>query len=152
MFSEFSAGDKFLGDHAGDAEHGEAAIVDFFRGHILEALGGGRFETEGVEAEVAGDVVVDDLPPTLGVGIFECRNRGLEFDEADGGDDEGPELLERGLLEGEVRGRVDVAAEQRVEFLADEESGRREHCQTGVLDFDFLVEFIGFPKLRFIFH
>merc|ERR1719472_771456 len=51
-----------------------------------------------------------------------------------------PERLERGLLEREVSRHVDVAAEERVEVLANHEAERSEHPDTPVLQFDLAVE------------
>ena len=55
---------------------------------------------------------------------------------ADGQDDRGPELLQRRGLEGDVRRHVNVAAEERVELLADEEAEGREHGDAAVLQLD----------------
>merc|ERR1719305_917132 len=51
-----------------------------------------------------------------------------------------PERLERRLLEREVGRDVDIAAEKRVEVLANDEAERRQHTNTPVLQFDLAVD------------
>merc|ERR1719247_3073777 len=51
-----------------------------------------------------------------------------------------PERLQRRLLEREVRRYVDVATEERMEVLADQEAQRRKHTHTSVLQLDLPVE------------
>merc|ERR1719201_276085 len=89
------------------------------------------------EADVAGRVVVLEGPEGL-LGVLEGREGRGGLDEEDGADDDGPEGLERRLLERDVRRRVDVAAEERVELLREREADGREHGDAGVLNLRLL--------------
>merc|ERR1719258_1019680 len=62
---ELLARDELLDDHAGDADHGEAAVVELLRLHLLELGGRLGLEAERVEAEVAVLVVRADRPVNI---------------------------------------------------------------------------------------
>ena len=103
-----------LGDHARDAEHGEAADRE-----LLGAEVGLGLEVERIEAQVARVVVLLERPERLR-RVLEGLERRVGLEEEDGGDDDGPEGLEGRHLEGDVGRRVDVAAEERVAGCAEE--------------------------------
>merc|ERR1712025_974477 len=60
---ELGAGDALLHDHAGDGDHGEAAVVELLRLHLLERERVRRLQTERVESQVARRVRALDGPP-----------------------------------------------------------------------------------------
>ena len=135
---QLRARDKLLHDHARDGDHCQPAVVDLLLLHRLEARRILRLEAERIELEVASDA---SLARREGLADLEAA-AGLEGDDreeledADGQDDRGPELLQRRGLEGDVRRHVNVAAEERVELLADEEAEGREHGDAAVLQLD----------------
>merc|ERR1719453_1608756 len=136
---ELAAADELLDHHAGDADHGEAAVVQLLGLHLGELLGVGGLEARRVEAEVAGDVVGADGPRLVAGRALEGENA-EDLDDRDEEDDGRPEGLQRRLLEGDVRRHVDAAAEERVELLGDRVAEGGEHGDAAVLDLDLAVE------------
>merc|ERR1712118_200168 len=135
FLEELGAGGELLADHASDAEHGEAAVVELLRLHLRELLVILRLEAQRVPVEVARLVVLADGP----LLALERRVEGEHGEPLGDRDDEDhgrPEGLQRRLLEGNVRRHVDLAAEKRMELLRDEEAKGREHGDARVLDLD----------------
>lgn len=125
-----TVGGEFLGNHASDAKQGDAADVELFVGEVNAV----RPVAEGVKAEgTAAFVIFLELPEAF-LGIFEGGDGRRGFDDADGTDDDGPEGLQRRLLEGEVRGGVDGAAEEGVEDLGEGEPERCDHGNSAMLE------------------
>ena len=50
--------DELLHQHSGDADHGQAPVVELLRLQIPEGSGALGFDSEGVESEVSWDVVL----------------------------------------------------------------------------------------------
>ena len=62
VLEELVAGGELLAHHAGDRDHGEAAVVELLGLHVLELGRVVRLEPERVKAEVAARVVGADAP------------------------------------------------------------------------------------------
>merc|ERR1711943_3139 len=121
---EVEAVDELLGDHAGDGDHRDAAVVDLLELHVVEpglviALG----EVEGIEGVVTGGVV------------------GLEEEELVGIEGVLPRVLDAGGLNGEDEGAEETPEEDggALDLLADEEAERGEHGNAAVGDLDVRV-------------
>merc|ERR1719247_2203910 len=127
-----------LEDHAGGGDHAQSAVVELLVLHLEQLRGVRRLEAEGIPVEVARLVVGSDLPQPV-LGVDEGEDAG-DLDDRENADHVRPEGLERRLLEGQVRRGVDVAAEERVEVLADQEAQSREHADTAMLELDLAVE------------
>mmetsp|Transcript_7566 Transcript_7566/g.25880 ORF Transcript_7566/g.25880 Transcript_7566/m.25880 type:complete len:288 (-) Transcript_7566:35-898(-) len=127
--------DELLRDEAGRREHREAAVLELLRRHLVE-LGGVRgLEAQGVEADVAGVVVLVELADGRAVlGERPALERAVHLEAADG---EGADLEEGGVLLADlgevVDGRALDVREERVERLGDEEAEHREHGDAAVL-------------------
>ena len=126
-----------LGEEAGGGDHGEAAVVQLLVLHLEEALGVLGHEVEGVETEVAGDVVGLELSGLVdGVvhGVLPALLEAEGLGGTDGGDEEGPE---EGRDLGDVGdGRSgDLGVEEEagsLHLLADEEADGGEHGDAAV--------------------
>ncbi len=126
-----------LGEEAGSGDHGEAAVVQLLVLHLEEALGVLGHEVEGVETEVAGDVVGLELSGLVdGVvhGVLPALLEAECLGGTDGGDEEGPE---EGRDLGDVGdGRSgDLGVEEEagsLHLLADEEADGGEHRDAAV--------------------
>ena len=82
-----------LHQHAGNADHGQAPVVELLRLHRRECLVGLGLEAEGVEAEVSRGVVVPEA--TLagdGAGLIEGGGDGLVLYQGHAEEGEHPEL------------------------------------------------------------
>ena len=85
---------EFLHQHAGDADHGQAPVVELLRLHRRECLLGLGLEAKGVEAEVSRVVFLPE--PTLagdGAGLSECGGDGLVLHQGHAEKGEHPELF-----------------------------------------------------------
>eukprot|EP00964_Phaeocystis_antarctica_P045543 scaffold26226_cov79-Phaeocystis_antarctica.AAC.4 len=136
---ELGAGDALLHDHAGDGDHGKAAVVELLALHLLESERVRRLQAERVEAQVARRVRGLHGPP-LDIGVLKGGQDGEHLDDSDRENDGRPEGLERGLLERAERRPVDRAAEERVEDLSQRVSERGQHGDAAVLHLDLAVE------------
>merc|ERR1711943_41644 len=140
---EVEAVDELLGDHAGDGDHRDAAVVDLLELHVVEpglvlALG----EVEGVEGVVTGGVV--GLEEEELVGIEGVLPRVLDAGGLDGEDEGAEETPEEAgdLLEVVDGGAGDLGVEEEggaLDLLADEEAERGEHGNAAVGDLDVSV-------------
>ena len=105
---ELLAGGELLRHHPSDADHRQPSVIELLGLHLKARGGILGHEAEGVELHVAGGVVAADRPHTRRRRIeevvrpLEGEDARAEFVDTDGKDDERPELLERGLLEGNV--------------------------------------------------
>merc|ERR1711943_79408 len=121
---EVEAVDELLGDHAGDGDHRDAAVVDLLELHVVEpglvlALG----EVEGIEGV---------LPRVLDAGGLNGEDEGAEETPEEAGD----------LLKVVDGGAGDLGVEEEggaLDLLADEEAERGEHGNTAVGDLDVSV-------------
>merc|ERR1719390_231195 len=86
-------------------------------------------------------VVLESPEAALAEGVLEGEHR-EDLDDAHVEEHDGPEGLERGLLVGDVRRHVDIAAEERVEVLRHREAEGREHGHAAVLELA-LAEVLG---------
>merc|ERR1719387_2659446 len=139
---------QLLRDHAGRRDHGKPPVLQLLRLHLLQLLRIRRLQPERIEAQVARLEIGPNLPRHAALfALLGKQSRRLEAeDRIDLGNRDRehhrrPERLERGLLEREVSRHVDVAAEERVEVLANQEAERSEHPDTAVLQFHLAVEF-----------
>ena len=136
--------DELLGDHAGDGDHGDAAVVDLLELHVVEPLGILTLgQAEGVESVVvSGGVVVLHEEELFRVeGVLPRRLDAVGLDGEDEGAEKAPE--ESGDLLEVVDGRAgDVGVEEEggaLDLLADEEAERGEHGDAAVGDLDVSV-------------
>merc|ERR1719163_2075591 len=138
---------QLLRDHAGRRDHAQAPVLQLLRLHLLQLRRIRRLQPERIEAQVARLEIGPNLPrhaallalPGKESRCLEAEDR-KDFRNRDREHHRRPELLERGLLEREVSRHVDVAAEERVKVLADQEAERRKHPDAPVLQFDLTVE------------
>merc|ERR1719263_723424 len=117
VLEELVAGGELLAHHAGDRDHGEAAVVELLGLHLLELHRVVRLEPERVKAEVAARVVGADAPQLAAEGRVE-REDGEDLGDGDDEEDGRPDALQRRLLVRDHARHVDAAAEERMELLA----------------------------------
>ena len=129
---------KLLRHHTGDGDHRQSAVIELLGLHLRELRRRVWLEAERIEAVVAGSVLLAD-GPALHVRVLEGEDR-VNLQHGDGEDHCRPEGLQRRLLEGDVRRRIDAAAEKRMELLGDWEAERSEHRDSAVLELDLAVE------------
>ena len=135
--------DELLGDHAGDGDHGDAAVVDLLELHVVEPLGILTLgQAEGVEGVVSGGVVGLEEEELVRVeGVLPRLLDAVGLDGEDEGAEKAPE--ESGDLLEVVDGRAgDVGVEEEggaLDLLADEEAERGEHGDAAVGDLDVSV-------------
>merc|ERR1719258_774924 len=140
---------QLLHNHASCRDHGEPSVLQLLRLHRLQLLRIRRLQPKRIETEVAA-LIVSLNGPRLPLRR-RIASRVISTDRLEGEDrkDLGnrdrdhhnwPERLQRGLLEREVSRHVDVAAEERVEVLANHEAESSEHPDTPMLQFDLAVE------------
>merc|ERR1711871_406291 len=139
---------QLLRDHAGRRDHSKPPVLQLLRLHLLQFLRIRRLQPERIEAQVARLEISPNLPRHAALlaqrsgeerRCLEAEDR-IDLGNRDREHHRRPERLERGLLEREVSWHVDVAAEKRVEVLANHEAERSEHPDTPVLQFDLAVE------------
>ena len=134
----------FLRQETSSSDHGQAAIVQLLVLHFEEALGVLGHEVEGVESEVAGDVVGLELSRLVnGVvgGILPTLLEAECLGGTDGGHEQSPE--DRGDLSdvGDCwAGDLRVEEEGRaLHLLADEEADGGKHGDAAVGQFSLAV-------------
>lgn len=134
----------FLCQEPSSSDHGQAAVVQLLVLHLEEALSVLGHEVEGVETEVAGDVVGLELSRLVdGVvgGILPTLLEAECLGGADGGHEQGPEDR-RDLGDVGDGGAGDLRVEEEgraLHLLADEETDRGEHGDAAVGQFRLAV-------------
>lgn len=135
------ASDELLGDDAGDADHGEAAVVELLGANSIECIGVSGLEAKRIEAKVAVDVVGLELGDTGSalVGVdrgLPADDNVLALNQRDDEHDDLPEVAEDGvsLLELVDSRARDLAVKQGVEVLADKDADEGKHGNAAVLE------------------
>jgi hypothetical protein len=127
----------FLGQETSRGEHGETTILKLSGDHEIELRGIGRPDTEGIELEVSGVVLVAELTGLIvrRVGRIDPTDlRSLGLGRADEGDDESvPAVRDLGEVRDGRAGDIAVEEEGRAgDCLADEEPEDRQHRHAAV--------------------
>merc|ERR1719472_285411 len=131
---------ELLDDHACGREHGEAAVLELLRLHLLELFGVLGLEAGRVEVEVARDVPRTELEIVLRHGrLHPTAERTEGLGHRDEEEYDGPEAL--GHLPELVDGNtIDLAPEERRGArLANEEAEGCEHGHTAVRELGLAV-------------
>lgn len=68
VHEDLLAGNQLLRHERGDGNHGQPSVIQFLALHVLPLLGVGGEQTQGVEAQVAGLVVVPQRVEVRGTG------------------------------------------------------------------------------------
>merc|ERR1719240_1925708 len=99
---ELLASRQLLRDHAGGGNHGEAAVVELLGLHLLELLRISGLEAEWIETQVSWLVVFLHRPLLASGRVLEGEHR-KDLWDGNRRHDRRPEVLERSLLESQVR-------------------------------------------------
>mmetsp|Transcript_33315 Transcript_33315/g.98262 ORF Transcript_33315/g.98262 Transcript_33315/m.98262 type:complete len:221 (+) Transcript_33315:199-861(+) len=133
-----------LGEESSGGNHGKAAVVELLVLHLEEIIGVLGHEAEGVETEVAGDVVGLELTRLVDGGVDGVHPALLEAEclgGTDDGDEQGPE--EGRDLSDVGDGRSgDLRVEEEagsLHLLADDEADGGEHCNSAVSELGLAV-------------
>merc|ERR1712157_646542 len=142
---ELAARDELLDDHASDANHGQAAMVELLGLHLDLLLRVRWVQSQRVQREVARDTIRLQGPPFVAANTIWSEwlleyAHGLDFDGADCKDNKGPECFEWCLLECEIGRGINVAAEEWVKFLRDRETQSSEHSDAAMLELGLAEE------------
>merc|ERR1719331_2148751 len=142
---ELAARDELLDDHASDANHGQAAMVELLGLHLDLLLRVRWVQSQRVQPEVARDTIRLQGPPFVAANTIWSEwlleyAHGLDFHGADCEDNKGPECFEWCLLECEVGRVINVAAEEWVKFLRDRETQSSEHSDAAMLELGLAEE------------
>merc|ERR1719331_3604511 len=142
---ELAARDELLDDHASDANHGQAAMVELLGLHLDLLLRVRWVQSQRGQREVARDTICLQGPPFVAANTIWSEwlleyAHGLDFHGADCKDNKGPECFEWCLLECEVGRVINVAAEEWVEFLRDRKTQSSEHSDTAMLELGLAEE------------
>ena len=137
------ASHQLLGDHACNAKHGKAAVLELLGAHGVEGIGISGLEAEGIEAQVTVDVVLLQVGHgglgVAGVGLVGSLPASDDRLALNQGDEEQHELPEVAvdvvsLLELVDGGAGDLAIEEGVHELTHDEPEGGDHGHTAVLE------------------
>lgn len=139
--------DELLGNHTGDRNHGDAAVVKLLEAEDVELFFRlAVAEAERVKLQVARDVAILQQEQLVGLTrVLPALLHAGGFNERDEGTDGEPERR-RDLLEVVDRRTGDVRVEQEggaFDLFADEETEGREHAHAAVGHFSLAVALEG---------
>lgn len=139
MHEDLFTRDQLLRNEGSNGNHGKTPVVELFGLHVLPFGGVRGEETQGVEAQVAGLVVVPQGVEVLGAGSSPPKSNSVGLAKSDGEQQGLPEHGTAGLnllevVDGRARDLPVEVVEQRIvlELLLHDESKGSKHGHTAV--------------------